>query len=61
MITTQSFSTSNDNIINEMIISMDETIENGPDAMKKYKEFQSFHNKLIVKILENNDVNEKKK
>ena len=51
LIATQLFSTNYDSIINEMILSMDETIDNTPEALKKLKEYQNFHNKLIDKIL----------
>lgn len=43
-----------------MLLSMDETYDN-PSEMKKYNEYQNFHNKLIEKILENSFQNEKKK
>lgn len=46
-------STTEDNIINEMVFSMDETYDSVSDNLRKLKEFKSLHNNLIDHILKN--------
>lgn len=53
LLTIGTSSTTEDNIINEMVFSMDETYDSISDNLRKLKEFKNLHNNLIDHILKN--------